>query len=81
MNAVYDYRYASAEEHGYSEFDTKVQFLATEAKKNYSVDISTEITRIVCDDTITLDQVEAEWQKFIEANRPIWEPVVEDLNQ
>ena len=81
VNAVYDYRYASAEEHGYSEFDTKVQFLATEAKKNYSVDISTEITRIVCDDTITLDQVEAEWQKFIEANRPIWEPVVEDLNQ
>ena len=36
---------------------------------------------ISCDDTITLDQVEAEWQKFIEANRPIWEPVVEDLNQ
>ncbi|MBQ6804506.1 MAG: hypothetical protein IJP04_07620 [Clostridia bacterium] len=81
VNAVYDYRYASAEEHGYSEYDTKVQFLATDAKKNYSVDINTEITRIVCDDTITLDQVEAEWQKFIDANRPIWEPVVEDLNQ
>ena len=81
VNAVYDYRYASAEKYGYSKWDTKVQFRSTDAKRNYSVDISSEITRIVCDKTISVDQVEAEWNKFIDANRPIWEPVVEDLNK
>ena len=80
VNAVYDYRYNSAEEHGYTKLDNNVQFLATEAKKNYSVDIGTEITRIVCDDKISMDDVQAEWQKFIDANKAIWQPVVDDLN-
>ena len=80
VNAVYDYRYASAEKNGYTPWDTNVQFLATEAKQNYSVDVGTEITRIMCDENIAMDDVEAEWQKFIDANAAIWQPVVDDLN-
>ena len=27
-----------------------------------------------------MESVESEWDSFIEENRPIWEPVLEDLN-
>lgn len=81
INAVYDFRYASAEKNGYFARDNKVAFLSTEAMRNYSVDITTEITRLVCDENITLDQIDAEWQKFIAANAGIWQPVLDDLNK
>ena len=48
--------------------------------RNYSVDIDSEITRIVCDDTISMDDVEAQWATFIEQNAGLWQPVVNDLN-
>lgn len=73
-------RYALTKEHGYSKVDEKVQYLDTEAKRNYSVDISGEMSRLICDKTIPMDQVEAEWNAFIDANQGIWQPVVDDLN-
>ena len=39
-----------------------------------------EIVRIVLDDGITLDQVEAEWNKFIEANKGLWQPLMDEMN-
>lgn len=80
INAVYDFRYQSAEKNGYRAIDNKVNFLNTEAMRNYSVDIDSEITRIVCDDTISMDDVEAQWATFIEQNAGLWQPVVNDLN-
>lgn len=81
INGVFDFRYASAAEHGYLKRDNKVEYMSTEAKKNYSVDINTEITRIVCDNNIAIEDVGTEWQKFIDANAAIWQPVVDDLNK
>ena len=65
---------------GYTAVDITVETLNTEAYANYSVDINSEISRIVCDKTISIDDVEKEWNAFIEANAAIWQPVVDDLN-
>ena len=81
INAVYDFRYASAEENGYLKRDNKVAYLDSEAMRNYSVDINGEVMRLVCDENISLEQIEAEWQKFIQANAGLWQPVVNDLNE
>ena len=81
INAVYDFRYASAEENCYLKRDNKVAYLDSEAMRNYSVDINGEVMRLVCDENISLEQIEAEWQKFIQANAGLWQPVVNDLNE
>lgn len=81
VNAVYAFRYASAEQNGYTPFDYNIEFLSGEAKQNYSVDIASEITRLVCDKTIAIEDVDAQWEAFIEMNKGLWQPVVEDLNQ
>ncbi len=46
----------------------------------YSVNISGEILRLVAGKEITVDNVATEWNTFIENNRIMWEPVVNDLN-
>ena len=56
--------------------DDKVEALATEAKKNYSVDVNSAIAEIVT----TNKDAETEWAAFIEANKGLWEPVVAELN-
>ena len=56
--------------------DNKVHALATEAKKNYSVDINAAIAEIVSGNK----DAAVEWPAFIENNRGIWEPVVNDLD-
>lgn len=80
INAMYDFRYAQAEEYGYRALDNHVTYLDSEAMSNYSVDIGGEAVRIICDANIDMESVESEWDSFIEENRPIWEPVLEDLN-
>ena len=80
INAMYDFRYAQAEEYGYRALDNHVTYLDSEAMSNYSVEIWGEAVRIICDANIDMESVESEWDSFIEENRPIWEPVLEDLN-
>ena len=55
----------------------KVTALNTEAKSNYSVNVDAKITELVCGDA----DIETEWQNFIDTNRNMWEPVLDDLNE
>lgn len=80
VNAVYDFRYASAEANGYLPLDNHVTYLSTEAKSNYSVSIDDEVTRIVCDSDISIDDIDAQWEAFINSYAGMWQPVVDDLN-
>lgn len=80
INAVYDARSESARIHGYSALDYDFQFFASEAKSNYSVKIVDEATRIIVDESITLDGVDGEWQKVVDAYRNMWEPLLVELN-
>lgn len=57
--------------------DYAYKFFASDSKAEYSVDLANEITYLV----ITPDiDVQNEIDKFVEENRGIWEPVVNDLN-
>ncbi len=80
VQMVKEAEFALALEGGYTPADLTVAFLDTPAKSDYSVDINAEVTRIVCDETISIDDVEAEWNKFISDNAALWQPVVDDLN-
>lgn len=80
VRRIQETRVALVTEGGYQPVDMNVNTLDTEAKRNYSVNIDDEISRIVCDSTIPMENVEAEWNAFIEANRMLWQPVVDDLN-
>ena len=57
--------------------DDKVESLATDAMKVYSVDVNTSAINMI----VGNKDIDSEWPKFVESNRPMWEPVVEDLNQ
>lgn len=49
----------------------------SDAKTNYSVNIVNKVTEIICDN---LD-VESEWSSFIENNKAMWEPLLNELNE
>lgn len=57
--------------------DDKVEALSTPAKKQYSVDLKAKIGEIITGS----EDVDTAWAQFVEENRPMWEPVVDDLNQ
>lgn len=57
--------------------DDKLEALATESKKNYSINIDSKIAEIIT----SMNDVDAELASYIESNRNIWEPVVDDLNK
>lgn len=78
VNKMYDIRCSSPD---YIPLDLDYTYFASDAKANYSVDINGEINRIATDPNISMDDVEKEWNTFIENYRGIWEPVVEDLNK
>jgi putative aldouronate transport system substrate-binding protein len=80
VNAAYAARAASAAKNGFIKLDYNVNFLGTQAKADYSVNILDEVVRIAVDDKITEEGVAQEWSKFIENYRQIWQPVVDDLN-
>ena len=58
-------------------FDYGFEYLRDESKNNYSVDVASQVTSLIVDSTLDID---TEWAKFIEANRGIWQPVVDALN-
>ncbi|MBQ7841228.1 MAG: hypothetical protein IJ390_12215 [Lachnospiraceae bacterium] len=58
------------------EKDDKVEALATEAKKNYSCDINAAVAEIVSGKKDAATEIAA----FIENNKGLWQPVVDDLN-
>ncbi|MBQ8814055.1 MAG: hypothetical protein IJZ85_06155 [Lachnospiraceae bacterium] len=55
----------------------EVKMLNTESMANYSVDLDSKVAEIM---TSNVDAV-AEWNKFIEDNKALWQPVVDDLNK
>lgn len=74
-NRLYDIRAKSTD---YRPIDYNCSFLNSPAKSVYSVDIGKEISRIVVDKQIA--DINTEWQKFIDTNKGMWEPVINDLN-
>ncbi len=80
VNAAYAARATSAAKNGFIKLDYNVNFLGTQAKADYSVNILDEVVRIAVDDKITEDAIAQEWTKFIDNYRQIWQPVVDDLN-
>ena len=57
--------------------DQDYEFFSSDSKANYSLDLSDEVTKlIISKDT----DIEAEWKNYIEANKGIWQPVIDDLN-
>ena len=51
-------------------------FYSSETKNVYSVDIKSGVTEVV----IGTDDVDKAWQKFIDDNRGMWEPLLHELN-
>ncbi|MBP3384044.1 MAG: hypothetical protein J6M22_01130 [Firmicutes bacterium] len=58
------------------EADDKVEALATDAKKNYSVDINAALAEMITSNA----DAESALADFIETNKALWQPVVDDLN-
>ncbi|HML46136.1 MAG TPA: hypothetical protein PKE04_05235, partial [Clostridia bacterium] len=50
-------------------------FFSSQAKSNYSVDISGEITKLI----ISQEDIPSTWSKFIEDYRNMWEPLLNEL--
>lgn len=57
--------------------DYDYRYFASDNKANYSMDFTTEITRLMITPDLDID---AEWDKFLETNKSIWQPVIDDLN-
>lgn len=51
-------------------------YYASETKSIYSVDINSQITALV----ISEEDIDSTWDKFIEDNRGMWEPLLNELN-
>ncbi len=57
--------------------DMDYEFFSSDNKAAYSLNLSDEVARLI----VTRDiDVEAEWNKYIQDNAGIWQPVVDDLN-
>lgn len=80
ITRCYQTRSENAATNGYRPLDFDYMFFNSQAKNEYSVDIDSEVLRIVADATIPESEVESTWNSFIETYRNIWEPVVNDLN-
>lgn len=80
VNAAYEARTLSAAKNGYVKLDYNVNFLGTQSKADYSVNIVDEVVRIAVDEKITQENIAKEWNSFIENYRQIWQPVADDLN-
>lgn len=58
--------------------DYDYEFFASDAKSEFSIKFYDEVARLI---TAKTADVDAEWDAYLETNRPIWEPVVNDLNE
>lgn len=71
--------YAAREEYGdFDLYDADYKFYTSDAKAQYSVDYQSEFVRLMLADATEID---GEWAKFIENNRPLWEPLLNELNE
>ena len=59
-------------------YDPDYAFYVSDAKSQYGLQIREEIVRIVVDPSL---DVETAWNTYIETNRPIWEPLLNELNE
>lgn len=57
-------------------YNYNYKFFASETKNIYSVDVSSGITSLV----IGTADIDETWQKFINDNRGMWEPLLNELN-
>lgn len=57
--------------------DYNYEFFASDNKSNYSLKLSDEVTLLIISKDADL---EAEWKNYIEQNKGIWQPVIDDLN-
>lgn len=80
ITRCYQTRSENAATNGYRPLDFDYMFFNSQAKNEYSVDMDSEVLRIVADATIPESEVESTWNSFIGTYRNIWEPVVNDLN-
>ena len=53
------------------------EFFSSDNKAAYSLKLPEEVARLIVSKGIDVD---AEWQKYIDDNAGIWQPVVDDLN-
>jgi putative aldouronate transport system substrate-binding protein len=75
VNDTYDYKLTNGD---ILEYDIDYAFFVSDAKSVYSVDITTEVVRLVLDSSL---DIEEEWADFIDEQRPLWEPLLNDLNE
>ncbi|MDL2318099.1 hypothetical protein LJC74_03265 [Eubacteriales bacterium OttesenSCG-928-A19] len=57
--------------------DYDYAFFASDNKANFSMDFVNEITRLIITPDLDID---AEWSAYLETNKAMWQPVVDDLN-
>ena len=51
--------------------------LDTDAKKNYSIAVTSQVTKLV----ISSNNIEKDWKAFVSEYSSIWQPVLDDLNK
>lgn len=57
--------------------DYDYEFFSSESKANYSLNMGDDVARFIITEA---EQLETSWNGYIEENRPIWQPVVDDLD-
>ncbi|MBQ8804032.1 MAG: hypothetical protein IJZ53_10380 [Tyzzerella sp.] len=57
--------------------DMDYVILDTDAKKNYSIAVTSQVTKLV----ISSNNIEKDWKAFVDEYSTIWQPVLDDLNK
>ena len=57
--------------------DVNYTFFSSDSKANFSVNLSDEIAKLIMGKA---EDLEANWKACIEENKPLWQPLVDDLN-
>lgn len=57
--------------------DYDYSFFSSDSKSNYSIKMEDEVARLIL---VSPDSLETEWQKTIEQNKNLWQPVIDDLD-
>ena len=58
--------------------DINYAFFSSESKANFSLKLSDIVAKLIMGGA---DELEANWLAFIEENQPLWQPLVDDLNE
>ena len=57
--------------------DVNYTFFSSDSKANFSVELKDEIAKLIMGKA---EDLEANWKACIEENKPLWQPLVDDLN-